>query len=83
MKDFEQLPSAQMSASARMDELSSLLACALIRSFVSSQASQAADETMAPQNESDKVDHPVGAQCNGPGSGKHWRDHNRQSSPRA
>ena len=39
MNEFEQLPSAKMNASTRMAELTSILACALIRTFVSSDAS--------------------------------------------
>lgn len=38
MKDFEKLPSSQMSAGERKAELASVVAGALIRTFVSSEA---------------------------------------------
>lgn len=54
MKDFEQLPSSQMSASARMDELTSVVASALIRIFVSSDVKHTACQDTEPKKCSDK-----------------------------
>ena len=54
MKDLEQLPSSQMSASARMAELTSVVAGALIRIFVSSDVEHTACQSIEPKKCSDK-----------------------------
>ena len=50
MKDFEKLPSSQMSSGERKAELTSILACALIRTLVSSEAIQTAAQSDTKSN---------------------------------
>ena len=59
MRDFEQRASSQMSASERMDELASVLAYALIRILVSSDAEPTARQGTEPQKCTDKDSAPT------------------------